>query len=288
MNKKKTPSKKRPRTSKEWIQIIVALIGTLGLIIVAWIGILPILIDGDRKIPTPTSTIFVEFLLAPSPTPTKLVGKSPGEANPFIVSQYYLPNQRMGDIGDIQRIAGDAPNEFHFAYTTNGMGSHEWDHKCKDGQINADPARFAGVMLIDDATGIGGISSDGGYDLRKYKVIKWEAQSLNSDINVTFVFGGVTWAWGGASCKLENVPYPDSLPSITYGPVKLTTEPQELSFPIDNLSEEQLQHVVGVFGWTISWENNGVITLYDKNTNIIGPQNPKTFEIVIRNIRYEK
>lgn len=219
-----------------------------------------------------------------------LQGKPTNAVKSFMVDQSYRPTQYMGDISDIETVgAGSTTNSVIFKYTTNGEGPHEFEWKYVDGKLNANPAQFAGIMFID-SVGAGGTDTNNGYDLRGYKFIKWEARSIQSNVKVKFVIGGVTWVWDHETGEKIPAPCPDSLKSavnIQGAGVTLNKSWQEFQFDLTSLNPESLQHVVGAFGWVITWGDNGV-NLITSADNIVIPENPKTFEIEIRNIRYEK
>ena len=287
MTKKTVSSQKNPKSLR--IQIIVALIGAAATIIAAVIFLISNFIDKPSKTPTPSSVIFTELSAASSPTSTKEC-KSPGASNSFNVEQYYKPKQYMGDTGDIKKVAGGTPNPIQFEYTTNGDGPHQWENKYINMESNLNPAQFAGIMFIDSA-GPGGTDPSNGYDLRGYRSIKWEARSAEDDIDVEveFVIGGVVWNWDEQTKRIIPAPYPDSIKStISMGKHTLTPEWKVFEFVIQNkLEENSFQCVVGAFGWVITWGDNEVNwVLNDDGVSVA--ENPKTFEIEIRNIRYEK
>jgi len=241
---------------------------------------------------TSTATMVTSLHTTPTsittPTKTPSQCKLPGTSNVFIVDQYYKPKQYMGDTGDIRKVAGGTPNPIQFEYITNGEGPHEWEYKYINMESNLNPAQFVGIMFIDSA-GPGGTDPNNGYDLRGYKLIKWEARSIQGSVNVEFVIGGVTWNWDEQTKKMISAPYPDSIKSpISLLKPMLTPQWQEFEFVFRNeVEEEFLKCVVGVFGWVITWGDNGVKSI--RNTDgIIIPENPKIFGIEIRNIRYEK
>jgi hypothetical protein len=242
--------------------------------------------------PTPTST--ATFIPTPTPTATftptatptatytpSRIGSSPGQATSFPIYPEYDPSGIMGDVGDvhIQKY-----QEFvRFIYETSGLGPHEWEYKYIGGNLNSAPAKFAGVMYLNPKNNW---CTDlrGGYDLRGFRTIKWEARSVSGEVNTEFVFGGVNWRWDDVNKVKQNCTYPDSLPSKSMGIKLLNATWQEFRYDLTQLSDDDLRYVVGGFGWVINWESEGVRFVPEKN----GSDKSKTITIELRNIRYEK
>jgi hypothetical protein len=127
---------------------------------------------------------------------------------------------------------------------------------------------------------------DGGFDLRGIRTIQWEARSLRGDVNVEFVIGGVKWKWDETEkeiqvCEPSSI---DSMPRDGLGIYKLTDTWQEFRVDLTGHPESDFQCLVGGFGWVIGWGSNGVY-LDEKQTEA---EQPKTFTIELRNIRYER
>jgi len=194
----------------------------------------------------------------------------------------YDPSGLMGDIGDITTVQKNTDG-VRFRYETQGRGPHEFEWKYVDGQLNTKPAQFAGVMYLSPPNNFG---NQPGFDLRATRrVIKWEARSISGPANVEFVIGGVTWRWDHQQKKIVGVDCPDSLERNPLDGIKtLNGEWQSFEVDLSNLPPEEFSNVIGGFGWVISWGANGVEL--DSSTGL--PKAPKTFEIEIRNIRYER
>lgn len=282
-------NKRAKLTASQWTAIGViaaAVISAITLIITTYIP--------KPSTPTPaspTSTITPGMVststATPIPTATLLFGKPAGNVQSFSIVDKYDPSGHMGDIGDIT-IARQS-GLVQFTYETQGRGDHEWDWKYKDCVPNLQPARFSGVMLLDPPNNWG-IIKDGGYDLRGFRTLKWEARSLRGDVYVDFLIGGIVWQWKKdeqTNCWIKApVPYPDSMPRIPLGIKLLTSQSQSFQYELTDLPEEYLQKVVGGFGWVISWGGNGV-ELNDMATPP-GPNQPRTIVIEVSNIRFEK
>ena len=206
-----------------------------------------------------------------------------------VASENFLGNygsMHMGDTGDIE--FSKLPNGMDFVYKTNGNGSHQWEYKYIDGKENLNPAKFAGIMLAD---GDWGIKADDGYDLRWYKEIRWKAciqegSDFNDDgdVVVEFVAGGINWQINDALKKNEPVPFPDSLPKQSLGiyTLKKCPDSEVMSFSLLDMRQENLQKVIGGFGWIVSWAPNNVTV----NSSGTAPEQAKTFRILISEVQY--
>jgi hypothetical protein len=213
---------------------------------------------------------------------TGRVGQQPGSTELFLVGDHYDPTSGlMGDTGDITVERGvDAVT---FVYETLGRSPHEWDWKYVDGELNPAPARFAGVMYLNPPNNWGSCET-GGFDLREVRgKIVWEARSVQGEVNVEFVIGGIEWNWNNEEGTKEDVPYRDSMPRKSLGVQKLTEQWQEYRYDLSKLPDRYLQCVVAGFGWIASWGSNNVY-LNDEGT---GPEQPRTLVFQIRNIVYE-
>jgi hypothetical protein len=194
-----------------------------------------------------------------------------GSVRSFPVDNYYVASGVMGDVEDVSIAFG--PGVRRFTYQMTGKGGHEWDYKCVGGKVNPTPARFGGVMWLSPANA-SGTACDGGYDLRGFRRIVWEARSTGAPANVEFVMGGVTWFWKMdplGNCTQVRAPYPDTMPQVSLGIRQLTEEWQTFDFSLAAQSEQNLKRVVGGFGWVA---NAG--------------SGPGRIEFEVRNIRYER
>jgi hypothetical protein len=231
---------------------------------------------------TPMETNTASFTL----TPTPLTVKPVDGVSSFSVVDKYDPSGFMGDIGDV--TVAKQGETILFTYKIQGRGDHEWDFKYKSCALNLDPARFGGVILLDPPNNFG--TEEGGYDLRGFKTIAWEARSLNGDTWVEFLIGGVRWQWmldKGTNCWIKAaVPHPDSMSRIPLGSKLLTEKSQSFQYDLSTLPEEYFRDVLGGFGWTISWGPNDVEL--DTMATTPGPIQSKTIVIEVSNIRYEK
>ena len=224
------------------------------------------------------------YIVEPSATP--ILGKPAGTADTFSVIDRYDPSGYMGDIDDIS--VSKQGNMVKFTYSAHGGGKHEWDYKYVNCSLNSDPARFAGIMFLDPPNNFGNVA--GGYDLRGFKTVKWDARSLNGDAYVEFLIGGVTWQWvldSATNCWRQGpANFSDSMPRTSFGSKLLTDSSQSFEFSLSDLPEEDLRDVLGGFGWIVSWMPNGIV-LNDMATPP-APLQSKTIVIEVSNIRYEK
>jgi len=210
----------------------------------------------------------------------------------FFVEKYYTASGAMGDVGDLHFGGGS------FTYKTFGRPPHEWEYKYSDvsgKQIkNPSPCKFAGVVWLSPP-GAFGTACDGGYDLRGFRKIHWEARSTSETVNVEFFIGGINWNWTWDENQKKFVqmtsPYPDTMSRITLGTKKiyttyttLTDQWQQYTVSLDEEPENSFIRVVGGFGWIITWANNGIVP----NDSNSGPKNPKEFRFEVRNIYYER
>jgi hypothetical protein len=170
-----------------------------------------------------------------------------------------------------------------FEYTATGQGSHEWDYKYVGDKLNDKPAGFGGVFYLDPPNNFGNVC--GGFDLRRFRrLIRWEARSLGGEVNAEFIIGGVEWIWDEGSKKKVKPEFPDSMPRVSLGIRKLTANWQTFEADLSDRPESDFTRVVNGFTWMISWSANGVRF----NKERTGAEQPKTFKIEIRNIRYER
>lgn len=223
--------------------------------------------------------LLIVALLCPGPD-IECSGK-PGSKGSFSVDGHYAPSGKMGDTFDITILKYS--EVVRFTYDAMGRGPHEWDYKYIGGEVNPQPAQFGGVMYLDPPNNWGWCC--GGFDLRGTRdAVKWEARSLNGPVNVEFVIGGVVWGWDDNNKERVTVPYPDSMPRNSLGVRSLTEVWQLFELDLSQLPEDHFKRVVAGFGWVIDWGSNG-IQLNEAGT---GPVQPETFEIEIRNVRYER
>jgi hypothetical protein len=212
----------------------------------------------------------------PTPTPVKCAGIVPRAGDHFSVSDNYDPSGFMGGIDDI-KIRKLPEGVTRFTYEPTGRGAQEWDYTYVRGTLNPTPAPFAGVMYLSSPNNW---AEQPGYDLRGFgRRLKWDARSLAGPVNVTFVVGGVSWAWDHAKKeKNYDLPCPDSMPRAAK--VKtLTDDWQTFDWDLSDKAEGDFSSVVGGFAWMIELNSNGAE---------LNPARPRRFEIELRNIRYER
>jgi hypothetical protein len=205
--------------------------------------------------------------------------KPTGSAKVFSVEGHFWPTGKMGDIGDVGIVSG--PSLDRFTYPTNGLGPHEWDWKYVNGQLSPELAQFGGVMYLNPQNNFG-IDPTGGFDLRGYRVAKWEARSLTGSVNVQFSMGGVTWVWDSRAGVKVTPPFPETLSVKSLGIRALNGNWQEFEAPF--APEDDLRCVINGFAWTIDWPSNDV----SLNATRTGPVSPRTFQFEVRNIRYDR
>lgn len=214
-------------------------------------------------------------------------GTSPqAEGGSLDVGRHYHASGLMGDIDDITISKSDEGEwASQFRYETTGEGDHEWDWKYIDGVKSNRPAKFAGVMWLHPPNAWGD-DPKCGHDLRRFRGrVSWEARSLKDPVKVEFLMGGVIWNWRQdetGKWSRSPAPYGDSMPWISLGVHNLTEDWQALDVTLYELPEEYFLRVVGAFGWTVSWSNNGVET----NVQGDGPTEVREFVFEVRNIQY--
>jgi hypothetical protein len=210
------------------------------------------------------------------------IGRIPGNLESFPVFPNYNPSGYMGDIGDIK--VRKSSEGVTFTYEIGGRGPHEWEYKYLDnGELNANPCQFAGVMYLHPANNFGQVPS---FDLRAFRrAVSWQARSLTGEVVVEFLIGGINWIWDNENRIKIKPRCPDSLNQLSLGTYTLT-EKWQPPFEVDlsYIPEEEFQNVIGGFAWIISWADNDI----QVNKEGKGPKAPRTFVIEIRNIRYER
>jgi hypothetical protein len=200
-----------------------------------------------------------------------------------VTASYDLESGRLGDIGDI--AVAHLEGGVRFTYQTAGRGPHHWDHRFVRGEVNPEPARFAGIMALSPANEWG-TRGDCGFDLRPFRggVLRWEARAPQGVVHAQFTVGGVNWVWDEKRMAKETPPFPDTMPQTPLGgPKRLTQDWQPFQHPLPD-SEPLFLRVVGGFGWTLSWDNNGV----ERADERPGPKQVKVLQIEVRRVRYEK
>jgi hypothetical protein len=206
-------------------------------------------------------------------------GKAIGNVSTFSVDENYAPTGKMGDIGDVS--VEEQQGLVRFVYETKGRGPHLWEWKYDgDGKENSQPALFAGVMYLDPR-GNWGSDAEGGFDLRNcHRVIKWEARSISGPVEVKFLIGGDKR--DVATKERGKFQFPNTLDQ-SLGIRKLDTQWETFEFDLSKIPDDRFKRIVGGFGWIISWSSNGV-----EPNNHMSTDQPKTFTIEIRNVRYEQ
>ena len=215
-------------------------------------------------------------IIYPTTTPECLI---PRQSEQFFIIGNFHPSGIMGDVGDvtIQRKEGFD----RFIYQTVGKGPHEWEYKFEDAQLSSNPAKFGGVMYLNEPNNWG---IQPGVDLQDFRrSVKWEARSIEGEVDVQFVIGGVIWMWNLQNGERTSVPYPDSMRRTELGGIRtLSDDWREFTYEFSK-SEEEFNCVIGGFSWVINWGSNDVFI----NEEGTGASEIKYFTIEIRNIRYE-
>ncbi|MCK4340648.1 MAG: hypothetical protein KAY37_02850 [Phycisphaerae bacterium] len=214
------------------------------------------------------------------PLPPRVGKAVPASVRRFPVDIRYVASGKMGDIGDVTFGGGK------FTYKTVGQGPHEWKFKYVDNELNPRPAQFGGVVWLSPQSEFGTFS-DGGYDLRGFRGIEWEAKATGDPVKVEFFIGGINRVGSkGEDGRFEFVraPYPDTMPRTGLGIRKLTNEWQTFRVSLADQPEGNFARVVGGFGWIATWGNNGV----EPDESGMGPNNVKKFTFEVRNVFYVK
>ena len=216
------------------------------------------------------------------PLPPRVGKPIPASVRRFPADLRYVASGKMGDIGDVTFGGGE------FKYKTAGTGPHEYEWKYeKDGRTESTrPAQFGGVVWMNPPGAFGTVP-DGGYDLRGFRAIEWEARAIGDPVKVEFFIGGINRVWKkntDGTWKFVRAPYPDTMPRRSLGTKKLTTEWQSFREPLADQPESNFARVVGGFGWIANWGNNGV----EPNESGKGPSEVKKFTFEVRNVFYVK
>ncbi|GAF81689.1 unnamed protein product, partial [marine sediment metagenome] len=156
------------------------------------------------------------------PLPPRVGKAVPASVRRFPADLRYVASGAMGDIGDVTFGFG----EFH--YKTAGKGPHEFALKYEnDGRTpSATPAQFGGVVWLSPPD-MFGTAPDGGYDLRGFRGIEWEARAIGDPVKVEFFIGGIDRVWKkneDGRWEFVRAPYPDTMPRTSLGIRKLTNE----------------------------------------------------------------
>ncbi len=211
------------------------------------------------------------------------VGKAvPASVRRFPADLRYVGSGAMGDIGDCEIGIGT------FTYKTAGKGPHEYEWKYEnDGRtLNPRAARFGGVVWLSPS-GAFGTAPNGGYDLRGFRGIEWEARAIGDPVKVEFFIGGIDRVWkksGDGRWQFVGAPYPDTMPRTSLGIRKLTNEWRTFGVFLEDQPESNFGRVVGGFGWIANWGNNGV----EPDESGMGSNKVKKFTFELRNVFYVK
>jgi hypothetical protein len=203
--------------------------------------------------------------------------RGPGQGEVVDVGTVFADLMVTGDVEDVYVMRGPESDIFTYTPSSNGGSQHVWQSTYKDGAINSKPAKFGGVMYVNDRLpGQPGVNAHDGEDLSCcMSKLSWDARSDSQGATVNFVFGGITWRWQGN--QMVPLPHPDTLPYRPLGTYRLDENWRSFSFDLRRarLSAADVQRVIGAFGWTLGWP--GPI-----------PQVGRTYTLEIRNVRYER
>lgn len=269
-------SRKPLKWLKRPVTYVVGLVGVVALAIAQELGVglvqHPPWVGEKSSVASPAASQTISPTTA-SASPGR-IGK-PVASKPVDLLTYYSPSGLMGDIGDITKSVQPGKHLVHMTYEAKGRGPHEWDYKyINGGEINPQPCRFAGIMLLD---GDWGRTARAGYDLRGSIMISWDARSLSGNVFVRFLAGSENWVWDEKAIAKVDAPYPGSLPNLPLGERELTGQWKHFTYRVDkNVRAADLQAVIAPFGWIIS---------LDSNQGDHG-QSRTFFNIEVRNISY--
>jgi hypothetical protein len=268
-------------------------------------------IPSKTPTPSPTATLTLEHTKPPVPTLSfTLTPKTPESETlntttpeltftppqPGLVFNFnttnYTPNMFMGSVGDLQAELVD-PDNIIYHFTVNACDlpdlvthDYEWDQKFIAGVRNTTPPHFSGILYTD---GSYGQNQESGNNFSNFSKLKWEVRSLQGEVKLQFLVGGVKWTWDNQKGIKVAAPFADTTPPETFGnapiiAIKTIENDNEWHSYIVDLGEKDLSRIHGGFGWLLDYKSN--------NVKIPAPStcsdNPPTFEFEIRNVRYEK
>jgi hypothetical protein len=154
-----------------------------------------------------------------------------------VLENRFSPTGLMGDIGDLSLDENSqhpyqGKTAFKITYAPTGKPPNECGYP--------PPCRWAGVRWQYPPGNFGQMQE--GHDLRGYGRLRFFARS-DSPVKVKFLVGGIPGA------------YPDSIVLPIERLVSLTSEWQEV---VLDLSHANRRHIIGGFGVTINWPDNGI------------------------------
>ncbi len=197
----------------------------------------------------------------------------------------------MGSVGDLKVKLIDV-DTLTYQFTVkacdlpDAQGYYQWDQLFIAGILNPNPPHFSGILYTDGSYGQNEVSYT---DLSKYSQLKWEVRSLQGDVTLLFLVGGVKWTWDYKTGVKIPAPFPDTIPVDKSGNAPIiaikTIKGDGTWQPVaTTLAGKDLSRLHGAFGWELNYGANNVEpTDPSKCSN-----NSPTFVFEIRNVRYEK
>jgi len=213
---------------------------------------------------------------------------SPGSVFKFDTTNY-TPNMFMGSVGDLQAKLVDLDTmTYQFMVKAcdlpDDQGYYQWDQLFIVRTRNTNPPHFSGILYTD---GSYGQTAESGNDLSQYSQLKWEVRSLQGEVELKFLIGGVKWTWDYQNGIKVPDPFPDTIPPGIYdnAPVIAIKKINNEWLPMSvSLIGKDLRKIHGGFGWLLDYQSNNVKIPVPSTCS----DNPPTFIFEIRNVRYEK
>lgn len=205
------------------------------------------------------------------------VAQDPGSASPLNRSVRFLCQMmdRYHTRFDIYSEVGAGGNHFPCLARMPQEDSGAWMDVCCTGTAHSGGSSiecgyerggspWGGFYFLNGVLGPGdrypqqnwGTEPDAGYDLTGAKRLVFWARGRDGGERVEFFCGGVGWSVDFRGRSIEPVTsYPDSLPKVSTGFIRLTREWKEYSIDLRGMD---LSHVIGGFGWVVdSYRNRG-------------------------------
>lgn len=242
----------------------------------------------SSKTTLPTLTLRPNTLITETSAPTlqKLTFTPPSPGSVFnFDSTNYVPNMYMGSTTDIGvELIDLSTMTYQFTVKACDSPPYQWDQLFIAKVRNQTPPHFSGILYTD---GTYGQQPESGYNLSKYSQLKWEVRSLQGEVKLQFMIGGVKWTWNYETGEPVIAPYPDTTPPgkiVNAAIIANKTINNEWTPMSASLAKYDLTLIHGGFGWLLDYRSNNVSIPVPSTCS----DNPATFKFEIRNVRYER